>query len=300
MKQKLTKGWKKIRLFFLEYADLFYRIALFFTVCLGLFFAIPSFLFGTEKDLADTPIGVNYRLQLDDVTLTQLERGYNEKLHYAEILLKVDGRMPEGGELKMLASESKTEQKVVHQLIPLTEKYYLIQLKQIPSNWKSIVIDIGIVSPTNPNFEPKSIDDLFETYGQKRNAQNEETVQDALFMSRRKVPIDAQVKPQNKANYLAKALELQIDESQKLIQENQELIRQREQAIEELEKEIHALEAERKYETQTEMEETNQVIQDRKMDIQAHQVTILEAEKNNQELEEKIKKVKQQIHDFSK
>lgn len=101
----IQQKWKKTKRFFVEHADQFYRMALFLTLGMVLFFSVPSILLGTEKDLADTPIGVNHSLSLNDLTLTQLERGYNEKTHYAEILLKVDGTMPEGGKLEMIASE---------------------------------------------------------------------------------------------------------------------------------------------------------------------------------------------------
>ncbi|HBG9712602.1 hypothetical protein [Enterococcus faecium] len=300
MKQKLVKKWKKISSFFIEQADRFYRFALFFTISLALFFAIPSILLGTEKDLADTPIGVSHSINLKGITLTQLERGYNEQTHYAEILLKADGKMPEGGKLEMVASESKTEQKVSHKLIRLTENYYLIQLENIPSKWKSIVIDIGVVSPTNPNFQPKNINDLFETYGQKEAKSDEETVQDALFMNRKKVPIDNQAKPQNEEKYLEKCLRLQIEESEKLIKTNKVLIRQSENYISGLEKEIKELEAEKRYETKTEIESTNQEIQDRQSKIESYQSKISEAKANNEELNEKIIKVNEQINDYSK
>ncbi|MEB7518814.1 hypothetical protein [Enterococcus hirae] len=265
-----------------------------------LFFSVPSILLGTEKDLADTPIGVNHSLSLNDLTLTQLERGYNEKTHYAEILLKADGTMPEGGKLEMIASESKTEQEIPHHLIRLTENYYLIQLSQIPENWKSIVIDIGIVSPTNPDFDPKSIQDLFENYGRKEVDPDEETVQGALFMNRKKVPEDPQAKPQNEDKYLAKCLKLQIKESEKLIQTNKDLIRQSQKFIEGIEREINELESEKKYETKTEVEETNQEIQTKQSQISEYETKITEAKSNNEELQEKIQKLHEQIQDYHK
>lgn len=296
----IQQKWKKTKRFFVEHADQFYRMALFFTLGMVMFFAIPSILFGTEKDLADTPIGVNHSLSLNDLTLTQLERGYNEKTHYAEILLKADGTMPEGGKLEMIASESKTEQEIPHHLIRLTENYYLIQLSQIPENWKSIVIDIGIVSPTNPDFDPKSIQDLFENYGRKEVDPDEETVQGALFMNRKKVPEDSQAKLQNEDKYLAKCLELQIKESEKLIQTNKDLIRQSQKFIEGIEREINELESEKKYETKTEIEETNQEIQTKQSQISEYETKITEAESNNEELQEKIQKLHEQIQDYHK
>ena len=294
----IHKKWQRMKQFFVTNADRFYRMALFFTLGMGLFFAVPSILLGTEKDLADTPIGVNHSLSLNDLTLVQLERGYNEKTHYAEILLKVDGTMPEGGKLEMIASESKTEREVPHRLIRLTENYYLIQLSAIPENWKSIVIDIGVVSPTNPDFDPKSIHDLFENYGRKEVDPDEETVQGALFMNRKKVPEDSQAKPQNEEKYLAKCLELQINESEKLIQTNKDLIRQSQKFITALKEEMDELESEKKYETRTEIEETDEEIQMKQSQISEYEAKISEAQSNNQELQEKIQKLHKQINDY--
>ena len=296
----IQQKWKKTKCFFVEHADQFYRIALFLTLGMVLFFAVPSILLGTEKDLADTPIGVNHSLSLNGLTLTQLERGYNEQVHYAEILLKTDGSMPEGGELKMIASESKSELEISHHLIRLTENYYLIQLSEIPDNWKSIVIDIGVVSPTNPEFEPKSIHDLFENYGRKEIDPDEETVQGALFMNRKKVPEDSHAKPQNEEKYLAKCLNLQINESEKLIQTNQDLIRQSQNFIKGIEREINELEDQKKYETKSEIEETNQEIQTKQLQVSEYESKISEAESNNEELKEKIQKLHEQIQDYHK
>ncbi len=264
---------------------------------LALFFAVPSILFGTEKDNADTGIGVENKIDLGSLKVTLLKRGYNEQQQYAEIFFKTDGTLPDGGELKMIASEVKTEQLVEHKLIRLSDNYYLIQIPKLPPKWLTVVMDIGVVSPKSPTLEVKSIDDLFESFGKKNKDSDEKTVQGVLFMNRKKVPTDMNAKPANKQKYFRECLKLQIDESKKLIKENLDLISKSEKLIKGIEADIKELEKEKVYQTESEILKTDSEIDRKQSSIENYKSKILSAEENNVELKEKITKIEKQISD---
>lgn len=289
--------FKKIKAAFIKHASTSYQVVFFLTIGLGLFFAIPSVILGTEKDNADTGIGVENIVDLGSVKITLLKRGYNEKNHYAELFFKTDGQLPDGGKLEMLASEVKTESVVQHQLIRLSDNYYLIQLPELPEKWMTVVMDIGVVSPKSPTLEVKSIDDLFESYGKKKDHSDDDTVQGTIFMNRKKVPVNANARASNKDDYLRECLQIQIKESEKLIKENQTLITKSNKLIKGIEEDIRTLEKEKDYQTKSEVVKTQNEIDQKKSRVEDYQKKIGKAETNNSELKEKILKLNKQISD---
>lgn len=274
-----------------------YRFMAMFTVFVMMIFAIPSFLFGSEKDNADTKIGVDNRIKIGNLQLTQIKRGFNPKNNYGEIFLKLEGRFPDGGELKMVSTEAKTEETVEYNLIKLTEDYYLIQLIDIPEKWRTVVIDIGVVSPNSPELKAKSLDDVFAEYGKKKDPEEELTEQDTIFFGRKGVPEDQGATKTNKNKYLEECLSLQQEESRSLIKENNQLIVESKELIKGLEKDIKQLEDRKQYETKSEIVKTDSEIANKKSKIYSYQAKIEQAEDNNEELLEKIEKIKQQISD---
>ncbi len=263
----------------------------------ALFFTVPSIIFGTEKDNADTGIGVENTVDLGSMKLTLLKRGYNESNQYAEIFFKMDGVMPDGGKVEMVASDVKTETNIEHKLIRLSDNYYLIQLQKLPEKWLTVVIDIGVVSPRSPTLQVKSIDDLFESFGKKNDEVDEDTVQGVIFMNRKKVEADANARPANKQKYFKECLTIQIDESNKLIKENNNLMAKSKRLIKGIEKEIIQLEQEKEYQTKSELQQTQSNIDQKKSRIEEYNDKIKNAEESNTELKEKISKINKQISD---
>lgn len=289
--------FKKIKAVFIKHASTSYQVLFLLTIGLGLFFAIPSVLFGTEKDNADTDIGVENVVDLGSIKLTLLKRGYNEKKQYAEVFFKTDGQLPDGGKLEMLASDVKTETVVPHKLIRLSDNYYLIQLPELPEKWLTVVMDIGVVSPKSPTLEVKSIDDLFESYGKKKDNSDDDTVQGTIFMNRKKVPVDATARSSNKDDYLRECLQIQIKESEKLIKENRVLVVKSKKLIKGIEEDVRTLEKEKEYQTKTEVVKTQSEIDQKKSRIDDYKKKIETAENSNNELKEKISKINKQISD---
>lgn len=289
--------FEKFKAVFIKHAATSYQAIFLLTIGLGLFFAVPSILFGTEKDNADTGIGVENSVDLGSIKVTILKRGYNEKDQYAEIFFKTDGQLPDGGKLEMLATDVKSETSVEHKLIRLSDNYYLIQLPKLPEKWVTLAMDIGVVSPKSPTLEVKSIDDLFESFGKKNEDLDEETVQGVIFMNKKKVPEDEHAKAANQDDYLRECLQIQIEESQKLIKENRVLIRKSKKLISGIEDDIRMLEREKEYQTKSEVNKTQNEIDQKKSRIGEYKQKIETAESSNTELKEKISKINKQISD---
>lgn len=274
-----------------------YRLMAMLTVIVMLIFAVPSILFGSEKDNADTKIGVDNKIKLGNLEITQIKRGFNPKTNYGEIFLKLEGRFPDGGELKMVSTEARTEETIEYDLIKLTEDYYLIQLINLPKKWRTVVIDIGVVSPKSPELKAKNLDDVFAEYGKKKDTEKDSTEQDTIFFGRKGVPEDQNATRTNENKYLEECLTLQRKESRTMIKENDKLIAESKELIKGLEKDIKRLEDRKKYETTSEIVKTDSEISTKNTKISSYEMKVKQAEQYNTELLEKIEKIKQQIAD---
>lgn len=298
MKKWFVNLFQKIKSYFEEHTSFGYQLLFFLTIVLGLFFVIPTVLYGTEEASIDTPLGVKNQVGLSSVTLTLIERGYNPDTNYAEIFLKVNGELASGSSLELIAGEEKNQVQISSKIIKLTENYYMIQLSDIPQNWRNVVIDIAEITPNDSAVEILDASRLFENFGVSKKKKEGNITQAQIFFNRKKVAIDQQAKPQNESLYLAKCLDMEIKESNKFISNNNEAIKGFNTKIETLKTEINELEKQKKYQTENEIKGTEDHIQTKKARIEQLKTEIISAKESNKELNEKIGKLNQQKADI--
>lgn len=260
MKNKLNY-WLEI---FRSHASLGYQLLFLLTILLGFFFDIPSVLYGNETLNQDTEIGVQNRVTIGKVSLFLLERKYNPKTGYVEMMLKLDGNLSSDTQLKILAGEVRNEAEVPSRIQILTENYALIKLEHIPENWQSIVIDIGTIQSTKNQKRVVSLQDLFDSFGVEQEEKQDRITQNKLYISAKKIPQDDSIQPQKTSFYIDKALVLEIKELEKLIVENDEQRTTTRQEIQTIEEEISELEESKKYQTESEIHATDAEINQKK------------------------------------
>jgi len=297
LKKWFLNGFHSIQSYFEEHTSFGYQLLFFLTILLGFVFIIPTVIYGTEEATIDTPLGVNNQVALSSVTLTLIERGYNPETNYAEIFLKVNGELASGSSLELIAGEEKNQVEIPSKIIKLTENYYMIQLSEIPENWRNVVIDIAEIAPNDSAVEILDASRLFENFGVSKKKQEENVTQAQIFFNRKKVAVDNKAKPQNEALYLAKCLDMEITESKKFIVNNDEAIKGFNLKIETVNSEIGELKKQKKYQTENEIKVTDDQILTKNSTIEQLKTEIVSAKESNIELNEKIKKLKQQKAD---
>lgn len=291
---------EKIKEFIQTHVSFFYKICLFLTVIGLVTFVVPTFLFGSNVYQKDTGIGVANQIQIDQVQFVQLKRAYNPQRKYAEILLKASESIPNDGKLEIVAGELKTRQRIDTKLLKLSSNAYVIQLYHIPQTWQEIIIDIGITYAADSRKPIHSLEDIFKEFGQKNQSEKERTVQSKLFMAKSKVPKNQSLISKSMTEYQLEMIQLSIKEAQQLVKENQQTIRKFLTEITQIEKEIQALNKEKKYQTTSEMQATEQLIQSKTNRIEEVKEQIQKAESANKEVQQKIEKLLLQKEDLRK
>lgn len=283
---------------FRSHASLGYQLLFLLTIVLGFFFAVPSFLYGNETLNQDTEIGVQNRITIGKVSFFLLERKYNPKTGYVEMMLKLDGNLPSDTQLKILAGEVRNEVEVSSRIQILTENYAFIQLEHIPEKWQSIVIDIGTIQSTKNRNRVVSLQDLFDSFGVEQEEKQDRITQNKLYISAKKIPQDGTIQPQEMSFYVDKALVLEIKELEKLIVENDVQRTTTRQEIQTIEGEISELEERKKYQTESEVRATDSEISQKNNLIKQQQSIFEKAKASNDELKEKIEKLHLQRQDI--
>ncbi len=283
---------------FRSHASLGYQLLFLLTILLGFFFAVPSVLYGNETLNQDTEIGIQNRVTIGKVSLFLLERKYNPKTGYVEMMLKLDGNLSNDTQLKILAGEVRNEVEVPSRIQILTENYVLIQLEHISEKWQSIVIDIGTIQSTKNRNRVVSLQDLFDSFGVKQEEQLDRITQNKIYVSAKKIPQDNTIQSLETSHYIDKALVLEIEELEKLIVENETQQSNTRQEIQTIEEEISELEESKKYQTESEVRATDAEINQKNNLIKQQQSIIEKAKASNDELKEKIEKLHLQRQDI--
>ncbi|MBC1925561.1 hypothetical protein [Listeria innocua] len=270
----------------------FYKIAMGLTVFLALFFALPSLYLGTEDDQSDTPPSATYTLNFGGVNFRVVGRNYNDEAQYLEVFLQADKDLPVGGKVEMLAGETKTKQVLRSKVVPLTEHYLLLQVHEIPKNFRQIVLDVGIETRAVSSLTTLDIERFLSPSKEEKSKKATEISQTTLFVARSKIKSSEGVKPENIQKYLIEALDLEVIRAQEFVVGNLKNIKIWQKELPLKDKQIKQIEQEQVYQTTTEKEKSNQAIHDLKQEKESMQVKIKEAEHANIELEEKINKLK--------
>jgi hypothetical protein len=295
----LKKKWVRLTNFFRENASISYQIVMVLTVSLALIFAIPSMIFGNESLTLDTPVGEQSEKKIDSLSLLLLDRKYNPEENYAEVFVKVQGSFNPGAKLALVVGEAKTESILKSELIRLTDSYYLIQIHDIPSKWGQLVIDIGQISPNQNSFDIFDLDNLFKDTENGKEDNDVSVTQTTYYVSRDKIPENTDAKPQNHTQYLNHYIDLEIEETKKLVAENNESRNKVEENNRDIEVQIEQLEADKKYQTTSEKERTESEINRLRSVISTNDSKISTIEETNNQLQEKIEKLTLQKNDLN-
>lgn len=274
------------------YPSRFYKIAMSLTVFCALFFTLPSLYLGTADDQADTPPNAKYTLNFGGVSFRVVGRNYNDDTHYLEVFLQANQDLPQGSQVEMIAGETRSKQILRSKVVPLTEHYLLLQVYEIPKNFRQVVMDIGIETRKISSLTTLDIERFLSPSNEDKAKQKTETSQTALFVSRSKLKSSEGVKPENIQKYMIEALDLEVVRAKDFVSSNLKNIKSWQKEMGLFDDQIKQIEHEQVYQTDTEKEKSNQAITNLKQEKESMQAKIKETEQANIELEEKITKLK--------
>ncbi|GAB2023089.1 hypothetical protein RyT2_21630 [Pseudolactococcus yaeyamensis] len=274
------------------YPSRFYKIAMGVTLFCALFFMMPSFYFGTETDHEDTPPSKKYTLNFGGVSFRVVGRNYNDETHYLEVFLQANQDLPTGSQVEMIAGETQSKQILRSKVVPLTEHYLLLQVYELPKNFRQVVIDIGLETRQVSSLKTLDIERFLSPSNEEKGKKSTEISQTALFISRSKIKSSEGVRPENIQKYLIEALDLEVVRAKEFVSSNLRNIKTLEKELPLFDEQMKQIEAEQVYQTATEKEKSNQAIDNIKQEKEGMQAKIKEAEQANIELEEKINKLK--------
>ncbi|WP_088816334.1 MULTISPECIES: hypothetical protein [Listeria] len=249
----------------------------------------------------DSGVGVPSQLALNTTTVQMISRQYNPHNQYLEILVQAKSEDFQWNEkLETIVTEGEEKQRLPHTFLRVTDQYYVLGVKNVPADWHVIYIDVGlIVAPENRQVDV-DLGNLLGEKGAQKQADGTTVYQDLWTLNHEKTKRDVTLQPKTESDYVIQYTQLEIQESQKLIQKIDTYMANVKKEQKRVKNEIEKLQQEERYQTETEIENTEDTIHN----LQAN-VAQLEADRKKQqtkkaELQEKIEKLQLQQRDQKK
>ncbi|NKC68499.1 coiled-coil domain-containing protein [Vagococcus fluvialis] len=284
MDKKLQEGVNKVKHFgqqLKKMTDKFYLFMLFFSIVGALFFLNSRSLFEDDSDIIDSGIGIENQLNVGQSKIEIIDRKLNSKTQYAEIFLKLHQPVTDvKSNFDAVSGEKSTSTQVNTKVIPLEDSYYIIQLKDVPKDWKLLVVDMGTTGKDfvnlSFNLDDISLDD--------EDKEEEKTDQTTYYIDYRNMPIDDELEPQTVNGYLQHTTLLEIEKIDKKISETNKKVTQTEEEIELLRQKIEEVESGKKYQTEEQKTKSDNDISSLNSKIKSSEESIIEANKGLEEL----------------
>ncbi|OTN84052.1 hypothetical protein A5819_003602 [Enterococcus sp. 7E2_DIV0204] len=266
-----------------------YYVMLFLTVS-GLVFIVSSRqIFGDDSPIIDAGTGKKSAQSVGSSEVTVIEKQMNPKTRYGEVLLRIEQPVTQVGiKYETVVGENATKQLVTSKMTNIHDQYYLIQLENIPTKWKQLVVDFGYTSKEKPQINMNYLTDNVEDILKDRQ---EKTEQVTFIFDYRKMAESTDVKPKSTNQYIIKVTSLELSNVEKLMKKAAENRSSFEKEIRLLNEKMEELEQKKSYETKEQIKQLDQEINRVKSEINSYNQAIVELDKQTDSLEEKKQKL---------
>ncbi|GGD01864.1 hypothetical protein [Enterococcus wangshanyuanii] len=266
-----------------------YYVMLFLSIS-GLVFILSSRqIFGDDSPIVDAGTGKKSTQSVGSSEVTVIEKQMNPKTRYGEVLLRVEQPVTQVGiKYETVVGENATKQLVASKMTNVHDQYYLIQLENIPTKWKQLVVDFGYTSKEKPQINMNYLTDNVEDILKDRK---EKTKQVTFIFDYRKMTESTDVQPKTKDQYIIKVTSLELNNVEKLMKKAAENRISFEKEIRLLNEKMDELEQQKVYETKEQIKKLDQEINRVQAEIDSYKQAISDIDKQTDSLEEKKQKL---------
>ncbi|EHR4850937.1 hypothetical protein KUB85_001273 [Enterococcus faecalis] len=269
--------------------SLFY-IGMLLLTLFGLVFILASrSIFGDDSELIDAGTGKRSLVAVGSTEVMIIEKTINPESNYGEILLRVDQPVTEVGiTYEAIAGENETKMLISSKLSKIYDQYYLLQLNEIPKNWRQLVIDFGYTSAEKPklniSYDVENLEEILKKGEQK-------TEQATFIFDYREMAENKKLVERTTDDYIVKVTEIEIRNVDELAQKIEADRKVLQKEIQLFESKIEELEEQKTYLTEEQIKQTDSEINRVQREISSYEVAITDMDKQEAGLQEKKQKL---------
>ncbi len=235
-----------------------------------LFFLSSNIIFNKEMSLMSTEI--NKELVLNSVTIMLKDREYNSENGLVQFTVKVkNNSLTEKVNLDFSIREKTNPTEVIpSKVTKVTNSDYIITTN-VNKNWKALSLTV-------------------------LDKNNQGSIK--LYSDSRDININNSLKEKGINEYTVEVIENEINDIQAEIEKINEMISSKNNSINSYEENITTLEKDKKYQTESELEATENTISSNKSKINQLEIEMKIEDKRADELKEKIKKLEEKKKNY--
>lgn len=298
MIEKLDLYMENLKQYFKENTSTFYYFLSAFAVLGMMFFVFSNKLYSNNNtQIRSTTI--NEMQKTNTLNSKIISRKYNPLSKTVEFIIYTDdvGNI-DNKQLQFELREQQNPSKIIETRYQHIDSNYYVIFAKVPKNWEVLSLSIGYQNDTLDTIEEAKKDDKKSENNTKLSYKSTLLSVVRIYSDRDDIKEDSLLKEKKSDKYFEEIIDIEIDFLSENIKEFSSILDGEYKTISDAKSKINELESDKKYQTESEQNQTDINISKLNSLINSSNSTIENTTKSIKELEEKIKKLEEKRKDF--
>ena len=298
MIEKLDLYMENLKQYFKENTSTFYYFLSAFAVLGMMFFVFSNKLYSNNNtQIRSTTI--NEMQKTNTLNSKIISRKYNPLSKTVEFIIYTDdvGNI-DNKQLQFELREQQNPSKIIETRYQHIDSNYYVIFAKVPKNWEVLSLSIGYQNDTLDTIEEAKKDDKKSENNTKFSYKSTLLSVVRIYSDRDDIKEDSLLKEKKSDKYFEEIIDIEIDFLSENIKEFSSILDGEYKTISDAKSKINELESDKKYQTESEQNQTDINISKLNSLINSSNSTIENTTKSIKELEEIIKKLEEKRKDF--
>ena len=298
MIEKLDLYMENLKQYFKENTSTFYYFLSAFAVLGMMFFVFSNKLYSNNNtQIRSTTL--NEMQKTNTLNSKIISRKYNPLSKTVEFIIYTDdvGNI-DNKQLQFELREQQNPSKIIETRYQHIDSNYYVIFAKVPKNWEVLSLSIGYQNDTLDTIEEAKKDDKKSENNTKFSYKSTLLSVVRIYSDRDDIKEDSLLKEKKSDKYFEEIIDIEIDFLSENIKEFSSILDGEYKTISDAKSKINELESDKKYQTESEQNQTDINISKLNSLINSSNSTIENTTKSIKELEEKIKKLEEKRKDF--
>lgn len=298
MIEKLDLYMENLKQYFKENTSTFYYFLSAFAVLGMMFFVFSNTLYSNNNTQIRSTI-INEMQKNNTLNSKIISRKYNPLTKIVEFIIYTDdvGNI-DNKQLQFELREQQNPSKIIETRYQHIDSNYYVIFAKVPKNWEVLSLSIGYQNDTLDTIEEAKKDDKKSENNTKLSYKSTLLSVVRIYSDRDYIKEDSLLKEKKSDKYFEEIIDIEIDFLSENIKEFSSILDGEYKTISDAKSKINELESDKKYQTESEQNQTDINISKLNSLINSSNSTIENTTKSIKELEEKIKKLEEKRKDF--
>lgn len=298
MIEKLDLYMENLKQYFKENTSTFYYFLSAFAVLGMMFFVFSNTLYSNNNTQIRSTI-INEMQKNNTLNSKIISRKYNPLTKIVEFIIYTDdvGNI-DNKQLQFELREQQNPSKIIETRYQHIDSNYYVIFAKVPKNWEVLSLSIGYQNDTLDTIEEAKKDDKKSENNTKLSYKSTLLSVVRIYSDRDDIKEDSLLKEKKSDKYFEEIIDIEIDFLSENIKEFSSILDGEYKTISDAKSKINELESDKKYQTESEQNQTDINISKLNSLINSSNSTIENTTKSIKELEEKIKKLEEKRKDF--